>query len=198
MPSVILTIGGVTGEDNLYSPVDGNTSHGGAGGSVDGIACLPTMYTNLYHVHFFFGVLLNGKEVATPDGVGLYLPGPESNGYTATATKCYYAIHTHDASGLIHVEADSNAPLSSSLFPLGKFLDVWGEPISTSAFGPFSGPVHVFYALTPLRNIYSGTYKEFTGNPATLALYSHEAIWVEVGTVIPASQLPKIRFYTEY
>lgn len=200
MPTIVLKSGAINGADNQFSPVDGDTSKGGVGQTVDGVSCAPSMYENNYHVHFFLGLLVNGKQVAIPDGIGLYLPGSETSGVTSTATKCYYSIHTHDASGMIHMESSSTASLGSSVFTLGQLLDIWGEPITSSSFGPYAGTVRVFYATTPLRNIYSGTYYQYTGSvPKGIKIYSHEAIWIQVGsTYVPASRLPKIRFYTEY
>jgi hypothetical protein len=198
MPEIVLGWGNTDGLDNQFSPNDGDTSSGGNGGTIDGIPCAATMYDN-YHVHAFVGIMVAGKEMATPDAIGLYEPGPETNGVTDTA-HCYYAIHTHDASGMIHLESSSTAPLGSSIFTLGNLLDVWGMPISPSHFGPYSGTVRVFYATTPLTDIYSGTYHLYTGTaPKNIQLYSHEAIWIQIGAnYVPASRLPKIRFYTEY
>ncbi len=198
MPEIVLESGHVNGLDNQFSPVDGDTASGGNGGSIDGIPCASSMY-NTYHVHAFVGLIVNGKEMAVPDAIGLYEPGTETNGVTDTA-HCYYAIHTHDASGMIHIESAQSAPLSSAIYTLGNLLDVWGVPIASTRFGPFTGTVRVFYATTPLRDLYSGTYYQYTGSvPKGIKLYSHEAIWIQVGTTyVPASQLPKIRFYTEY
>ena len=199
MPStIVLKAGAVIGTDDQFTPVDGDTPHGGVGQSVDGFACLPSMVENSYHVHFYLGILVNGRQLALPDAIGLYEPGSEVNGMTDSA-HCIYGMHTHDASGMVHVEVKSSMPLSGSYAPLGKLLDIWGERISSTAFGPFTGTVRVFYATTPLRSTYSGTYTEYTGNPWYLKTYSHEAIWIEVGpTYVLPAQLPRIRFYTEY
>lgn len=198
MPTVVLKSGAIIGLDDQFNPVDGDASHGGQGQSVDGFGCLSSMITNEYHVHFFVGILINGKELALPDAIGLYKYGAESSGVTDTA-QCYYGIHTHDASGMVHLEVASTLPLSDSYAPLGKFLDIWGDHITSTGFGPFPGTVRVFYATTPLRDIYSGPYSEYIGNPWYLKLYSHEAIWIEVGpTYVLPAQLPMIRFYTEY
>ena len=198
MPEIVLGWGNTDGIDNQFSPNDGDTSTGGNGGTIDGIPCAPVMY-NTYHVHAFVGVMVAGKEIATPDAIGMYEPGAESNGVTDTAS-CYYSIHTHDASGMIHLESSSTASLGSSIFTLGNLLDVWGMPIASSRFGPYSGTVRVFYATTPLTDIYSGTYYQYTGTaPKSIKLYSHEAIWIQIGSpYVPASSLPKIRFWTEY
>jgi hypothetical protein len=198
MPSILIEPGGINGLDNQFTPNDGDTSRGGNGQTVDGIPCAPSMVENKYHVHAFVGIMVNGKEIALPDAIGMYLSGAESNGYTNSA-KCFYYIHTHDATGLVHFESPSTASLGTSIYTLGNFLDVWGQTITSTSFGPFTGPLHIFYALTPLGNLNSGTYYQYSGAPRAIAFHSHEAIWIEVGsTYVPASRLPKIRFYTQY
>jgi hypothetical protein len=199
MATINTSPGRVIGLDDQFTPNDGDTPSGGNGQTVDGLACSPTMYGSgtEYHIHVFLGLLVNGKQIAIPDAIGMHDPGTETNGLTNSA-RCYYAIHTHDAEGYIHVEADSTAPYSAVLYTLGNLLDIWGEPITATQFGPFKGPVTIFYATTPLRDVYSGTYYQYSGAPRAITLASHKTIWIEVGTVVPASRLPKIHFYSEY
>jgi hypothetical protein len=190
--------GKVTGEDNLFTPNDGDSPTGGQSQSVDGIPCAPTMYLNYYHVHVYVGILVNGLQVAVPDQIGLYSPGPISNGFTSTA-QCYYYLHTHDASGMIHVESPSTVPLTSTLYTLKNLFDVWGITVGPENVGPFNGQVRTFVATVPLRTVTAQNYSEFTGDPNTIQLYSHEAIWLEVGpTFVLPPYLPAATFYTEY
>ena len=143
--------------------------------------------------------MVTNKYHAIPDGVGMDMPeGEDSTGITGYATHCYYSIHTHDASGMIHVESASSTPLSGTVFTLGNLLDVWGQSISSTAFGRFRGTVTAYVSKVPLRSTYSSTYTQYTGGPRNIALYSHESIWIQVGTAIPAAKLSRIRFYTEY
>ncbi|MBV8490240.1 MAG: hypothetical protein JO199_06905 [Candidatus Eremiobacteraeota bacterium] len=195
---VVLSPGGVVGEDGMFDPADGDTPSGGTGQTVDSIPCAPSMSENSYHVHAFLGLFVNGTEYAVPDQIGLWQPGPIQNGTTNTA-QCYYYIHFHDATGMIHIESPSTAPLSSSVYTLGNVLDVWGESVSATSFGPFSGQVRVFYDKLPLKAMTANTYTEYAGNPTALPLYSHEAIWIEVGPafVLPPN-IPAVEFYTEY
>lgn len=200
MPSVIvLKSGSVFGADNRWSPNDSDSARGGNGQTVDSVLpCKTTMYETNYHVHAFVGIIYDKQQMALPDAIGLYGYGPESGGVT-NAAKCYYYLHTHDASGMVHIESPSGASLGSSLFTLGNFLDVWGQTLSSTGLGNFSGAVHVFVAKPALRSLYSGPFTAFTGDPHTIQLYSHEAIWIEVGSAYyTAAQLPQIRFYTEY
>lgn len=61
-----------------------------------------------YHVHAFVGIIVNGKQIALPDGLGMKSPGADSGGVTSTAS-CFYYLHTHEASGVVHIEDPSNA-----------------------------------------------------------------------------------------
>lgn len=200
MPStIVLKSGAVIGTDNRWSPNDSDSARGGVGQTVDGVLpCQPSMYETAYHVHAFVGIIYNKQQMALPDAIGLNGYGPESGGITNGA-KCYYYLHTHDASGMVHIESPSTASLGSALYTLGNFLDVWGQTLSTTGLGNFSGAIHVYVAKPALRSLYSGPFTAFTGDPHTIKLYSHEAIWIEVGSAYyTAAQLPQIRFFTEY
>lgn len=168
------------------------------GQTVDGLTCNPTMSDNNYHVHSFLGVLVNGAWAAIPYGAGMDQPGSPVNGFVNTA-RCFYDIHTHDESGYIHQESPSTAALSSSAYTLANVLDVWGQTLTPNSFGTWGGMVRVFYATVPLRQLIASSYTEDTNDPHALPLYSHEAIWIEVGPpYVEAAQLPPVRFYTEY
>jgi hypothetical protein len=195
---VVLSPGAVIGEDNQFTPNSGDTLNGGNGQQVDGIPCAPSMFENAYHVHAYLGIIVNGTQIAVPDQIGLNVPGPIQSGYTSTA-ECYYEIHTHDASGMIHIESPSTATLDSSIYTLGTMLDVWGMPVGANGIGPFSGTVRVFVDHVPLKALTATTYTEYSGDPNAIPLYSHEAIWLEVGPayVLPPN-IPAVEFYTEY
>ncbi len=199
LPStIILQQGKTTGQPGAFTPPRGDTPSGGAGQSVDGISCLQYMVDNQFHVHSFVGILVNGMEPAIPDSIGMHGPGPLVNGFVNSA-HCFYQIHTHDASGMVHQEAASTVTDSGSLFTLGNFLDIWGQTLTSSGFGPFTGIVQVDVARPPLRTLYVKNYAVYTGDPNQIPLYSHEVIWIQVGQPYrAANQLPTIRFYTEY
>jgi hypothetical protein len=197
-PTVLLHQGGVDGEADQFSPARGDTSSGGNGATVDGITCAPTMVDNQFHVHSYVGLIVDGRWIAVPDSIGMDQPGALVNGFVNSA-HCFYAVHTHDASGMIHQEAASKMPESGSLFTLKNLFDIWGQTLTTDGFGPYPGVVHVFVAKPALRATYATNYSEFTGDPNTIKLYSHEAVWIEVGSPeITAAKLPPVRFYTEY
>jgi len=201
---IALGPGKIVGLDNQFMPNDGDTTRGGRGQTVDSVPCKPTMSENNYHVHWYLGLLVNGRQIAIPDGVGMLNPGPDTtfNGhpnYTNTAT-CFYYLHTHDASGLIHTESPSTAPLSSSQSTLGWLLDIWGMPLSSSGFGPYSGTVRVYTARVPLKTLVASNYVLYTGtSPRAISIYSHMAVWIEVGpTFVAPPYIPAVKFWTEY
>jgi hypothetical protein len=200
MPAINTSPGKVDGIDNKFVPPDGDAPGGGHGATIDGkIPCLPVM-GNGYHVHVFLGIVYKGKLMAMPDRVGMVHPGAEINGWTNTA-QCFYEIHTHDASGIVHLEVAQPHPLNSVVFKLRDVLKVWGVPHSDKSFGPFKGKIRVYTGMPPaLGQTVVSTYAPFAGKQWTnMGLHSHEVIWIEIGRpYYNAHQLPPVTFYMEY
>lgn len=195
--------GGVTGVADMFSPISGDTASGGSGAAVDGITCDPTMSNN-YHIHIFLGIYVNGTHYALPIAIGMVNPGAPVNGFINSA-QCFYHIHAHDSSGIVHVEDTdpSGAPRTASLFTLKNVLDVWGITVDGSHVGQFSGPVVVMTSGQVYRGdqnnglVPSSTYTFYGGDPNQIPLYSHEVIWLMVGPTYPSS-LDSVNFYTEF
>lgn len=196
-----LYAGEIVGADNSFKPHDGDTKTGGRGSAVDKIPCSPTEYLNDYHVHIYLGIVYKGRQIAVPDAIGMMHPGPEQNGYITTAG-CFYYIHTHDASGMVHIESPNNLPPSSTVYTLQNVLDVWGMKFSHTSFGPFKGEIHVFVGNpASLGETTVSHYAKFksAGKLGTIAIKSHEVVWIEIGKpVTKATKLPPVTFYTEY
>ena len=202
MAPISTSPGKINGIDNRFLPADGDTSSGGNGSMVDHkVPCLASM-GNGYHVHVFLGIVYHGQLMAVPDTIGMFRPGPELNGWVNSA-QCFYEIHTHDASGIVHVEVAQPHPLSSVVFKVKQLLDVWGVPHGDKSFGPFKGKIHVFVgnpASIGGSNTTVSHYAPFTGKDWTsIGLRSHEVIWVEIGKpYYNAALLPPVTFYMEY
>jgi hypothetical protein len=195
--------GSVVGQPDMFTPPSGDTPSGGNGGPVDGITCDPVMSDN-YHVHVFVGIYVNGTQLALPIALGMVNPGAPLNGFINTA-QCFYHIHTHDSSGIVHVEdPDPNGvPRTGTLYTLKNVLDVWGITVNGTQVGQFQGPVVVLTSGQVYRGdqnggeVPSSTYTFYGGDPNGIPLYSHEVIWLLVGPTYPAS-LDGISFYTEF
>lgn len=197
--SVTPSSGATIGADDLFSPTDGDAPSGGNGQTVDGIPCTPTMAEANYHIHVFVGIVANGKMVALPDGMGMKNPGADSGGVTSTAT-CFYYLHTHDAAGIVHIEDPSTASRTTALHTFGQFLDIWGQPFSSSGLGPFSGSVKIYTSGAQYRGqgpqtVANSTYALYGGDPRAMKLYAHEVIWIEIGPAFVSPQaLPSVNF----
>ena len=89
--------------------------------------CLGQEYTNL-HVHPWLRIWINTgtgiTNVTIPAAVGILNPGfqTDSNGVQVVSNgSCYEPMHTHDASGIIHIESSS----ISNQYTLDNFFDIW-------------------------------------------------------------------------
>jgi hypothetical protein len=148
--------GGSSSKSSSTSTTAADAS-GGAGQTVDGVKCNRTEQLN-YHVHAHLSLIADGSPEALPALIGI--PG------AATGTpQCFYFLHTHDTSGVIHIEAPAK-----TVFTLGQFFAVWGQPLSASQATNLKGPLHVFVGQ-----------KAYTGNPANIKLTPHELITIESG-----------------
>jgi hypothetical protein len=189
----------------------GGGGQGPAGNTIDGIPCQTTM-PNTYHVHAFVGMYVNGVEYALPDAIGMdHALGDQYDKYSGWYNQeiyaiCFYYVHTHDASGMVHLESPTSAPITKSLFTLGNLFDIWGVKVTSSQFGPYFGTVVAYTsgnsAVVPCYStvtceVGANQYKLWSGTVSSIPLYSHEVIWIEVGSGNPtAAHLPGISFAT--
>lgn len=155
-----LTDGGTVGKIAKFK--EGNTPTGGHGQPVDGIQCLGMEGQGL-HVHSHVALFADGKQIQIPRLLGA----------TPTMTGgCLYWIHTHDASGIIHVESPQViAPEGDGHYTLGMLFDIWGEALTRDGVAGFTGPVTAYV-----------NGQEYTGDLRAIPLISHQEITLEVGT----------------
>jgi hypothetical protein len=118
-----------------------------------------------YHIHVHLDVYVRGVHVPVPANVGIDY-----------VDQFLTVLHTHDPSGVVHIESASSKP-----YPLGKFFGVWGVRLTPSCIGRYcTGP------KAALRAYLGG--KPYAGNPASIVLREHEEIVLAYGT---KAQLPK-------
>jgi hypothetical protein len=137
------------------------------GATVDGISCSTTEQT-AYHIHGHLAVYIGGAARKVPAGIGI--PGPQEvqDGFVLGG-KCLYWLHTHDATGIIHIES----PVER-VYTLGDFFDIWGRTLTRSQVGDATGKVTAFV-----------NGKRFAGDPRAIELRPQEAIQLDVGPVVP-------------
>jgi hypothetical protein len=150
----------------------GNSPAGGRGDPVDGIACLG-MEGEALHIHVHLALFDDGKQIQIPKFLGMV---PTVTG------GCLYWIHTHDASGIIHLESpEVLAPQGNGEYTLGMLFDIWGEPLGPNGVAGFSGPVTAYVNGAP-----------YAGDLRSIPLVSHQQIVLEVGT--PVVSPPNYQF----
>jgi hypothetical protein len=138
-----------------------NSPGGGQGQTVDGIPCESTEEAVL-HIHVHLSIFNHGKQIAIPKFAGM---APGANG------GCLYWLHTHDASGIIHIEASQVEAPQGGLYTLGNFFDIWGYTLAPDQIASFKGPVTAYVN----GQVYAGDFK-------AIELTSHKQIVLEVGT----------------
>ena len=137
------------------------------GATVDGIAC-QTSEQVAYHIHAHLTIYASGVRQMVPAGVGI--PGPQQvvDGFVEGG-KCLYWLHTHDSTGVVHIES----PVQR-VYTLGQFFDVWGRPLSGTQVGRATGHVTAFV-----------NGRRFAGDPRSIKLTPHAVIQLDVGKVVP-------------
>src|SRR5205085_942343 len=139
-----------------------------------GLPASPSMAANL-HNHDLLQIFVHGKPVEVPQSIGI---NPTAGFLTS--------LHTHDNSGIIHVESPT-----VENFTLGQFFDVWGVRLSSTCIGGLCNS-----GDNQLRAYVDG--KPWTGSPRDIPLKQHEDIVLTYGTQaeqpspIPATYSKKI------
>jgi hypothetical protein len=134
---------------------EGPTASGGHGAPVDNVNCLAN---EDYHIHSHLSIIKDGALLAIPAHIGL--------------SGCAYEMHTHDNSGIIHVET-----AAYRRFTLGQFFAVWGQPFSIANVAGLTGePVSVFLVdgLSVVK--YSGDLNE-------IEMFPHRDIVIVIGAI---------------
>jgi hypothetical protein len=168
LPAVVVEEGSTIGAAT-FPP--GNTASGGQGSTISGIGCLGTPAR---HFHAHVSLFVNGDQKAIPAAIGI--TDPMFRDDYVIAGDCWYWIHTHDATGVVHIE-----PPNDSALTLGQLFDVWGHSLSDDGVAGFSGDVSVFV---------DGT--RHNGDPRDIVLTSRKHVSLQVGR--PLAPIPMYIF----
>lgn len=88
---------------------------------VDNVYC-DQLEQSVEHIHVYVTIWIDGKQQSIPQYVGI----PQDQSGNAT---CFYWLHTHDSSGIIHIEAPAKEP-----FTFGQFIDEWNQQFQSVGF----------------------------------------------------------------
>ena len=140
-----------------------------------------------YHIHPHLDVFLNGKSVTVPAGIGIDItdPGVKKGplrgggtgygGISLCERPCISPIHTHDLTGIVHVEAPKKQD-----FTLGQLFTEWGVRLDSSCVGGYCDPGARWA-------VFVGGERH-DGNPAEIVFEDKQEIAIVIGT--PPAQIP--------
>jgi hypothetical protein len=118
-----------------------------------------------YHIHSHLDVFVDGKSQTVPKDLGIDV----ANGVLSP-------LHTHDDTGLIHVENDEETE-----FYLGQLFIEWDVRLDRECVGTYCR------SSTPIKFYVDG--EEYAGDPTRILFESHNEIAIVIGT--PPAQIPK-------
>jgi hypothetical protein len=133
---------------------------------IDGVGCASSVQ---YHIHALLSIYQDSTRLALPTSIG-------------RNSHCDYEMHTHDGSGVMHIETNV-----AKTFTLGQFFALWGQPLSATSVAGLPGKP-TFYVIDNEK------VTRFTADPSTIALNAHREIVIVTGT--PPTQVPRYNWNT--
>ncbi len=129
--------------------------------NIQGVQCDPTE-GSVFHVHAHLDIIVDSKQVTIPAGIGI------------KPNECLYWLHTHNTSGVIHIESPTQ-----TTFTLGQFIQVWdGTPGISPTFEELTN------GDKNLKVFVNGT--EVNDNYGSIPLSAHDEIVLVSGDVPPS------------
>jgi hypothetical protein len=132
---------------------------------------LPGFNETTFHIHSWLHIYDDGKPVEVPANIGI----DEAAGFLSP-------LHTHDTSGIIHMEADQEYD-----FTLGQFMNVWGVKFTDSQIGSLkaAGPdkqLQVYVNGKPVKD------------PVDVVMHEHDNIVIGYGKPGSFPKEPKVNW----
>jgi hypothetical protein len=130
------------------------------------LMALPPKFGYTVHIHQHLDIFLDGARVVVPSGIG----SDPGGAFLAP-------LHTHDDTGVIHVESQVRRD-----YTLGEFFGIWGVRFTRRCLGAYcaggSGRLRVFVDGRRLRS-----------DPGLRRLRQHDEIAIVIGTpvAVPSS-----------
>ncbi|MFJ3034119.1 hypothetical protein ACIPC2_06830 [Curtobacterium pusillum] len=115
------------------------------------------------HVHTHLTILDGDEQVTVPANVG-----------HSDRERFAAQLHTHDTSGIVHVESPTR-----QTFTLGQFFDEWGVPLTAWRVGGLRGELTVWV-----------DGRRYIGDPRSIDLTNRREIVLDVTTIGEVPHLP--------
>lgn len=133
--------------------------------TVDGVSCDQGEHTD-FHVHAHLSLYINGAQVQVPQAIGI-----------APDQSCYYWLHTHDTSGVIHIEAPGQ-----DTYKLGTFFKIWSQEFSQLGYPAQLDSTSDWQVYVDGKP-YSGDFRQITLGAHTLITMAYKTPNVKPDTV---------------
>jgi hypothetical protein len=126
------------------------------------------------HYHAHLDVIVRDIKIQVPANIGIDV-----------RKQAITALHTHDTTGIIHIESEKDIP-----FTLGQVFAEWGQALTAAQVGP------VVLAKGEEMRVYVNG-KRAQGDPAKLRLTAHAEIVVWVGQADDNPKVPSTYDFPE-
>jgi hypothetical protein len=120
------------------------------------------------HIHAHIDVIVDGRPVEVPANLGIDLIGRQIS-----------PLHTHDTSGIVHIESPVKVP-----FSLGQFMTEWEVAMTETTIGGLKA-----LAGKQFRAYVDG--KPYSGDPSAISFENHQEIALVYGTAQQQQNPPK-------
>ena len=124
---------------------------------------------NVLHIHEHLDIFSEGKHVGVPALIGIKVKSGNQPEFAE--------LHTHDATGVIHLESTR-----AQAFSLGQFFGVWGVYLAKNCVGGLCSPPGAFTAYV------NGKQVPANADLDRLVLEQHDEITLVYGT--PPAKIP--------
>jgi hypothetical protein len=116
------------------------------------------------HYHAHLDVIVDGKSVTVPAGLGIDTNGPK-----------FSPVHTHDLTGIVHIESPAHTQ-----YTLGEFFIEWSVRLTPECVGTFCNGAD-------RQMIVAVNGQAITGDPSTIVFEPHQeiAIWSAAPNATP-------------
>lgn len=139
-----------------------------AGISAAGLSMSP-MTADGAHFHSHLDIRVDGRSIPVPANIGI-----------SAATGAMSELHTHDTSGIVHIESAAN----SDRYVLGQLFAEWGVRLTRTQIGGLTAA-----GDQTLTAFVDG--KPYSGDPARIELTAHREVALTFGTAAERKNPPR-------
>lgn len=120
-----------------------------------------------YHIHVHLSIWINGQ--LTPVGQGVGIGTTQSQTSQSPTLSCYYWLHTHDSSGVVHIESPTQ-----HTYTLGNFFDVWADQFQQLGY-PYQLDLKSGWTAWVNGQPYKGDFRSIPLNAHTLITLAYNS-----------------------